>query len=602
MNKVRTWFLVVAALGLLAFILAFERFQPGAAERHLPPQLCAGLTATSVDSVRLELPGGLSVEAARTNREWRLLSPVYAANGTAIDAFVQAMVEARAVAVIPAHEAIGQGAKSFGLEPGRATIHLRAGTNRFALRVGQQTAFTNQVYARFESSGDVTVASSRFLELLPANPDDWRSRALGDLETLAFDHVQVRSGTRQFELARNATNRLWQIAKPIPARADQEHVEALLRDLRDARVKRFLPASATAELERLGLQPPSAEVALLAGTNLVFQLQLGLTPTNQPTEVTARLGGGATLVTVDKAFTELLGQSYKAFHDPRLFTFVPDTVDRVSVMAGESFTLQRQSGAVWMLVEPLTNRADTLLVNSFLANLRTLQIADLAREVPSAADLATLGFLRPLASYTVFEKQTNSAGITTNIPFTEVTVTTNVVVGADNERLLHARRADETPVYLTKATEVLALPRFALQLRDRKIWDLDPNSVTSLTIATNGQSQTLTRTPAGAWSADAIQNAAIDDLVFRLAHLQAIDWSGFGRQRLTPFGISENGLSVTLHLAETPGGLKPTIQFGIPSARGHVYASVILPGESDVVIFEFLGGTYQQLLQALPAR
>jgi len=149
---------------------------------------------------------------------------------------------------------------------------------------------------------------------------------------------------------------------------------------------------------------------------------------------------------------------------------------------------------------------------------------------------------------------------------------------------------------------VLALPRFALQVRDRKIWEIDPNAVTSLTITTNGQTQTLARTAGGAWSADTIQNAAIEDLVFRLAHLQAIDWSGFGRQRLAPFGISEAGLSVTLNLSEPLAGLTPTIQFGISSPRGHVYASVVLPGESDAVIFECLGGTYQQLLQVLPPR
>ncbi len=602
MNKFRTWMLVGVAVGLLAFIVVFERHRPSAAERHLPPPLCGDLESGGIDYVRLEWPAGPIMEAARTNGEWRLLAPAYPANGTAIEAFVQAMTESRTIATIPAHEAVGQGARSFGLEPGRATVHLRSGTNRLALRVGQAAPFTNQVYARFEASTDVLVASARFVELLPKTADDWRSRALGELDALVFDRIQVRSGTRQFEIERNPTNKLWQIAKPIPARADQERVENLLRELRNARVKRFLPGDTAADLERFGLNSPAAELALLTGTNPVFRLQLGLASTNQPGEVAARLGLATNLVTLEPGWIEWLGQSYKTFHDPRLFTFLPDAVDRISVVAGEAFTLQRQGSSVWSIVEPATNRADTLLVNAFLANLRAIQIADLARELPSATDLASLGFMRPLAVYSVFEKQTNSAGITTNIPFTEVMVSTNVIVAANDDRLLHVRRADETPVYLTRATEVLALPRFALQVRDRKIWEIDPNAVTSLTITTNGQTQSLARAAAGAWSPDAIQNAAIEDLIFRLAHLQAIEWSGFGRQRLAPFGISEAGLSVTLNLAELPAGLTPTIQFGNSSPRGHIYASVVLPGESDAVIFEFLGGTYHQLLQVLPPR
>ena len=125
----------------------------------------------------------------------------------------------------------------------------------------------------------------------------------------------------------------------------------------------------------------------------------------------------------------------------------------------QCFTLQKAGDNSWWIVEPATNRADPLLVGALLTNLLSLRIVDYAKEIPTEADLASFGLIDPRASYSLFERYTNNAGITTNILFQDISFGTN------RELLVYARRFFERTSFTPRVPRLLPVASaFAVSL------------------------------------------------------------------------------------------------------------------------------------------
>jgi hypothetical protein len=123
--------------------------------------------------------------------------------------------------------------------------------------------------------------------------------------------------------------------------------------------------------------------------------------------------------------------------------------------------------------------------------------------------------------------------------------------------------------------------------------------VVRITLSSSAGTNTVTRTPSG-WLNDPIANAAVEETIFRLGHLQAISWINKGEERLRAFAIKEGSLSVSLEV-KSPGKAETfEVRFGRPTLRHDVYAAVVLPKETEPTIFEFPGELYQSIQQTLP--
>ena len=116
----------------------------------------------------------------------------------------------------------------------------------------------------------------------------WRDPALLSLSGFAFDRITVRPGTNGFELARNPTNQVWRLMKPLSTAANNPKLQFLLRGLEQARVTRFVNDDPAADLEIYGLLPPERELVFSRDTNELATLQIGRSPTNAPAEVFVR--------------------------------------------------------------------------------------------------------------------------------------------------------------------------------------------------------------------------------------------------------------------------------------------------------------------------
>ena len=409
---------------------------------------------------------------------------------------------------------------------------------------------------------------------------------------MSFDHIQVRAGQRLFELGKNPTNNLWQITRPIPARGDQDQIAALFEQLGKAQVGQFV-ADGIIDLDRYNLQAPQVELAFAQGTNSIFTVQFGGSTTNTTNQVYARLLGNTNIVTTSSTLMEFLRQPYKAFHDPRLFTLKPNSIDRIVVNSREKFSIQRQPNGRWRIEDKESSPVDLQLLAEFLRTILSMQILDIAKEVPTEADLQALALHPPRISFSFFEKHTNTAGITTNTLYSELSFGSNLV-----DRI-YVRRSDETPVYITPFAPLFELPHQAFQLKERQLWSFSTNDLVRVSLITPAGTNSVTRSNSG-WSADAVVNAAIEEAAFRLSNLRADRWIAKGEEGVKQAGISPQSQILEVEVKRPGGNEVLRIHFGKQAPRHNVYGTIpVTSGEP--VVFEFPGEIYHLLNQNLPA-
>ena len=593
MDKKITWWLTALAAGLFLFIVFVEHRIPSRQQRAESPRLLA-VTSNAITALEVALPGKTNeLRAEKAAGEWRLVNPSYRAQQTRIDNFTGLLSSLRAYDVIPPHEVLIQGQAAYGFDRRDLSFTVETATNRVSFEVGSTTPLTNNVYVRRRDTGEVFVTDASVLAALPRSASDWRSAFLVQLDQLRFDRFQISSGQRTIQISRNPTNGLWHLTRPVPLRADQHRVDALLQLIRMSQATEFVTDN-PADLDRYGLQAPSIGLTFLNGTNDVYSIQFGNAATNETDAVYARLAGSGNIVKVNAALAAELNQPYKNFQDSRLVAVQPPLLDRLLVRGVEDFTLQKQDDGRWQFEESRTF-ADPALMRLFITNLASLEIVDIAKELPTETDLKAFGFENPVATYAFAQKMTNATGLPTNITVTEVSF------GSNKTDVIYVRRSDETPVYLSPLGQAYGLPRRAFQIRVRRIWSFAPTNVLSVTLINSNGTNQLTRHPALGWSPDPIANAAIDEMVFRLSQAESLQWVARGDQRLTSFGIDPPAATVRFEVRNNGGIDNHEVKFGRSTPRGNFYAAAILPGESEHLIFEFPRDLFQQLLPHLPA-
>lgn len=591
MNSKTTWRLLGLAVALYLFIYFYEGRRAVsktavAASLKLLPNLNPGRAAS------LDLSWSNQVlRAQKSDEGWSLVSPAYPAQVTAIENFVLTLKDLPRHSTLSAGDvASGGGLKEFGLEPPFATLTLRQESNRFQLNLGSRTPLANQIYVQTPGSAEIHVTDASLLAQFPRSPNDWRSPMLMDLSGIAYDRVQIRAGPRVFELEQDRTNKIWRIAKPIPARANPNRIDQLLHLLREARVSQFVTDQPNPDLDKYGLQAPDAAISFGLDTNTLLSVEFGTPSTNAPNEIYAFRSRNTNIVAVPKELVDFLKLPYKQYHDPRLVSFSPATVDKITVKGGDGFTLQRLTNRLYQITEPAPLPTDPELVAQFFTNFFALEIVDFAKEVPTEPDLKQYRLAPPLSSFSLFSSATNSVGVATN------TLLAEVGFGAALLDTVFARRSDETPIYLTRLGDYQTLPLFSWQLRDRRIWNFAGTNVSALVVSNKGRTVRIPRNPATGWTSDPIQNAVIDETLHQIGQSKALAWVGKGGKRLKELGLAEEAFGLDIEFSRSGAPEKVSLSFGKGTIRGNVYAAVFLDGETEKTIFEFPGAHFRSLI------
>jgi hypothetical protein len=568
------WFTIAAALFALIFI--FEHFlRPSAAElsRILPE-----LRPPAVTSVQVIPSGALEIRADRTNGAWLLTKPIaYPAQPAAIEALLDALQKLTPATRISAAELRNHrnADVEFGFETPRISLVIETGGQRRQLLVGNKTPPGDQVFLRVVGMDGAFVADADWLKFIPLSANDWRDTALVNANNSGLDWIVLTNGTKVIELRRDATNHLWRMIRPFPARADADRITDALQHLQTARGTQFITDDPK-DLAAFGLQPADLDLWLGHGTNFISAIHVGKSPTNDPTQVFARRERWNAIVTTAKEPLSPWRGSVNDFRDSHLLELTAPVAE-IEVHGQDNFTLQRQGSNDWQIAgEKFV--ADAENAQLFIKTLAGLRIAEFVKDVVTTPDLPAYGLATPTRQITLRSAAGDTNGVIVQLSF-----------GTNQNNEVFVRRADEDFVYAITTNDFNGLPEAGWEFRERRIWNFTEGDVAQITLHQNGKTRQIVRNGPNKWSFAAgsqgiINPPAIEETAHRFGGLTAAGW--VGRNITEPeknYGLNTNNLQITVELKNST---KYTVDFGaeLPSSQTAL-AAVMLDGERWAFVF-----------------
>lgn len=596
--------MVILALTLGAFIMGYERRPKetgasGPAVKALP-----AFDPRGVASVEVKL-GASILRAERTNSEWRLTWPVqYPAYGGRIEGLLPVFGQLNSRSHIPAPELLEQKQplSAFGLEPPTATVVVVCeDQSRWELKVGGPTLGGKQVYVQLVGREGIYYTDAGFMGRLPRAVADWRDPDFLHLKGLTFDRLEVRASPGGFEMRHDPSTRRWKITQPSEARANNARIERLLEDLRTWQIARFGDDRANLDLEACGLRPPETTLRLAQGTNVVLLAYFGKSPTNDASLVYAYSPAysPAQPLLVSRDRLEYLRAPFTEWRENRLLSVSLAHTDMIEVQtAEEKFTLQKAANGGWWIETPEKAAGDPELIKDFFGDISTVNIADYVKDVATDLDNANFGLTTPKRRYVFRSFLTNTVEAITNTPIAQIDF------GTEKDGKVYTRVVGDNWVYASAAEVVDRLPKKAIQLWNRQIWQFTTNDVISLAITAGPQTQTLVRDAARQWRLaadprplDGVFKAILDEFLYRLGTLRAETWVATGEDKMKLFGFPENDRHLAIEVTQGGKPQKLTLDLGSPAFSGNLYAAT--PRNGQKAVFELGARTYQYYAELL---
>jgi hypothetical protein len=585
------WFTIAAALFALIFV--FEHFlRPPAPESSC---ILPELHPPAVTSVQVIPSGALEIRADRTNGVWLLTKPItYPAQPTAIEALLDALQKLTPATRIDAAELRNHhnADVEFGFETPRISLVIETDGQRRQLLVGNKTPPGDQVFLRVVGMDGAFVADADWLNFIPRSANVWRDTALVNVNNGGLDWIVLTNGTKVIELRRDATNHLWRMIRPFPARADADRIADALQRLQTARVTQFVTDNPKEDLTAFGLQPAELDLWLGHGTNFISAVHVGKSPTNDPTQVFARRERWNAIVTTAKEPLSPWRGSVNDFRDSHLLELTAPVAE-IEVQGQDNFTLHRQGSNDWQIVGE-KSPVDADNAQLFIKILAGLRVAEFVKDVVTTPDLPAYGLATPTRQITLRSAAGDTNGVIVQLSF-----------GTNQNNEVFVRRTDEDFVYAVTAEDFNRLPEAAWEFRERHIWNFTEGDVMQITIHQNGKTRQMVRNGPNKWSLAAgsqgiINPPAIEETTHRFGELTVAGWLG---QNITEpeknYGLNTNNLQITFELKN---GEKRTVDFGTEAPQAHTaLAAVTLDGERWAFIFPPVLYQFVSIYLTIPA-
>jgi hypothetical protein len=463
----------------------------------------------------------------------------------------------------------------FGFEPPRISLVIESEGQRRQLSIGNRTPPGDQVFLRVEGVDGRYVADADWLnKFIPPGADAWRDTTLVSASH-NLDWIVVTNGTKAIELRRDATNHLWRMVRPFPARADTERITDALQHLQTARVTQFVTDDPKADLAGFGLQPAELDLWLGHGASVVGALHVGKSPTNDPAQVFARRGDWDVLVTTAREPLLPWRSSVNEFRASHLLELTAPVAE-IEVQDQTHFILRRQGSNDWKIVgEKFSADADNVQV--YLKALANLRVAEFVKDVVTTPDLPTYGLATPTRQITLRSVAGDTNSVLVQLSF-----------GTNQNNEVFVRRADEDFVYAVAANDLVGLPDAAWLFRDRRIWSFTEADVVQITIQQDGRTRQIIRNGPNKWSLapgsqGVVNPPALEETAHRLGELAAMGWLDPNLTEPEQHGWTTNNLQITVELKN---GERKTVDFGaeLPKAQTAL-AAVMLEGDRWAFVF-----------------
>jgi hypothetical protein len=563
-----TWFVV--AIALFVFIFIYQFFQRSTAPAST--DLLTGFRPSAVTSIQIFPNNAPEISVERTNDTWLMTQPVvYPGQKAAIESLAD---ELKKLTIAMRVASGGNADSEYGFKTPE-TITIQSGDNRREILVGNKTAPGDQVFLRVVGSDGIFVTDAGWLKFIPQSATDWRDTALAGDEG-DYDSLILTNGAKIIELHSNPTNHLWQMTRPLAARANGDYIVKAMQQLQASRVSQFVADNPSADLTAYGLQPADLDLWLGHGSNYINAIHFGKSATNDPAQVFARREQWNSVVTTPKQPLSSWYGTVNDFRDPYLVELTAPVAEIEMVGPDTNhFVLQRLDANTWKIPgEKFPVDAGTVQLT--IQRLAGLQVSQFVKDVVTPGDLPGYGLAKPWRQIILRSAVGNSNAVIAHLLFGNI-LTNEVFV----------QRTDENFVYAIAPEDYERLPDgTSWQFRDRAIWNFSETNVAQVTVRQNGKTWQLIHLGPNQWSLGAgsqgvVNTPGIEETVHDLGNLYAYTWWARGLSNPQHFGFKTGNLSITITLKD---GQTYTVDFGFISGNTAV-AAVTLDGERWVFIF-----------------
>jgi len=513
----------------------------GQAERLFP-----GLNAATFDSFTVKR-GDTTVAAKKIEGQWRVADPDYPAHPERIARLAKRLSELTVSQRFAEAEWTETGdEETFGLDEAKALVSWTSGGTEQSLEVGSAVLFGRQTYVRLPGTRDVLLAASDLANWVPLNADDWRDLRLVP-EDLEFDRVRFWGQSRTVELARVGDGG-WRMEQPVNSPADQMVVRQLIQRMQLARIVQVAADAGEGE--------PDATVRLTKGEESVIELEFRK-PNDEEPAVLVQHSRRGTVVIQDDGLLSLLRLPHDQFREHAVFRRPLHEVTSVTVDTINKFTVAKNRDGDWQVTEPKPFPADAMLVNAMLTNIRNAQVIDFIKDGAGAADFETHGLANPWLNLEV-----NGASATVG-RWRE-----KIAFGTVDALRVAARANDEPAIIGLPREQAILLPKEAFKLRERRLWTFSTNQVATVTVTLDNEPTRFARLPNSTWRTadnkplDQIQSAMLEEAVYRMGVLSAVDWVAEGQPAMEAAGIRPGANQLAAEVDTVDGPRRYTLEFG----------------------------------------
>jgi hypothetical protein len=437
-------------------------------------------------------------------------------------------------------------------------------TRMLTFALGKDDTDKKKLYVRAGNWPRINAVDDSLVSLAKRPALAYRGRRVLDFAIGDVDQIDVKRGAETVVLKQDKG--AWKLLTPTATDADSARAGTLAASLGTLEAAEFVKdAPEPKDLETYGLAKDAlaAKLTFNADSKKPAQtLLIGKAVPDKPNQFYARLEPGTSVFAVTKELRDSLDQGALSYRPLQLWKAAPDDVTglRVRQAGQDEYRLTRKDGG-WQVGGPFEATAQAAMVAPMLAALAAPRCE--RYESATAADMKKYGLDEPHLRVV----------LTTNKPEAKERI---LLVGKEAGEPLqrYAKLSDGDAVFVVGAGLTSALDRGALDLLDRRLLTLDPQTIERvqaegaggpMTLEHKGDQWQVTKSPAPEpFTADAF---TIDGLLSAWSNLQALRFAAYGpKTDLAKYGLDKPAATLTVTVQP------PAVDGKKPPARTHVLA------------------------------
>ena len=378
-----------------------------------------------------------------------------------------------------------------------------------------------------------------FFQGKPADESDADQPKIGDAYTLVKDEI------RRLRISFNDTaysplsltkdvDGAWRLTEPIVADAHGAKINEMLGDLLNKKIKRTLDVTTLAEYE---LNPPKIQIQLwTADETPAKTFLIGKRTVNY--SVYAKESSEPHIFLIESSALEDFTKSASDLRDRSALKFDLEEVTGLTLrVTGESaIRCRKRETNLWQMDEPVETAADAKEIESILSALDALKVAVFVED--GASDLAAYGLDAPriLARLDLSDGGTQA-----------------LLIGGDDEATsrIYTKRANLDAVYAVNSEIYANLNKSVFDLRSKRVIDFQRTAANRIEIERRGQEKVVCeKNSDGEWEIKApvvlkADESAVDDLLFGVDSLKAVEFAADFPKSLQPYGLIAPSIKVS---------------------------------------------------------